>query len=81
MLLASQGYEFDVAYTSLLKRATKSLWNMLDGCDQTFIPINRHWELNERHYGALQVRWWATHPTVASDDLPPDAPVRWPGFE
>ena len=42
--------------TQLKQRATKSLWMVLDGCDHTFIPVRMHWRLNERHYGALQVR-------------------------
>jgi len=39
-----------------MQRAVKSLWALLDGADNTFIPIINHWKLNERHYGALQVR-------------------------
>ena len=47
-------YEFDVAYTSVLKRAIRTLWIMLDELDRMWIPVVRDWRLNERHYGALQ---------------------------
>lgn len=53
-LLANEGYTFDVAYTSVLKRAIRTLWITLDGLDQMWIPVIRSWRLNERHYGALQ---------------------------
>ncbi|MEQ8965211.1 MAG: 2,3-diphosphoglycerate-dependent phosphoglycerate mutase [Azospirillaceae bacterium] len=53
-LLAEEGYAIDVAFTSVLKRAIRTLWIALDGCDQMWIPVHRHWRLNERHYGALQ---------------------------
>ncbi len=53
-LLKAQGYEFDVAYTSVLKRATRTLWHVLDEMDRTWLPIVNSWRLNERHYGALQ---------------------------
>ena len=53
-LLKEQGYEFDVAYTSVLKRATRTLWHMLDEMDRTWLPVVHSWRLNERHYGALQ---------------------------
>ena len=53
-LLRREGYVFDVAYTSVLKRAIRTLWIVLDGLDQMWIPVHRHWRLNERHYGALQ---------------------------
>ena len=53
-LLASGGYEFDVAYTSVLKRAIRTLWIALDAMDRMWIPVERAWQLNERHYGALQ---------------------------
>jgi 2,3-bisphosphoglycerate-dependent phosphoglycerate mutase len=52
--LKSQGYSFDVAYTSVLKRAVRTLWIVLDELDQMWIPVVRSWRLNERHYGALQ---------------------------
>ena len=53
-LLREGGYEFDVAYTSVLKRAIRTLWIALDELDQMWIPVVRDWRLNERHYGALQ---------------------------
>ena len=53
-LLAEAGFEFDIAYTSVLKRAIRTLWTILDGMDQMWIPVIRDWRLNERHYGALQ---------------------------
>ena len=52
--LAEGGYTFDVAYTSVLKRAIRTLWFILDGMDLMWIPVHRSWRLNERHYGALQ---------------------------
>ncbi len=52
-LLREEGYTFDVAYTSLLKRAIRTLWIILDGMDLMWIPVERDWRLNERHYGAL----------------------------
>jgi len=52
-LLKDLGYEFDVAYTSVLKRAIRTLWIMLDEMDLMWIPVIRDWRLNERHYGAL----------------------------
>lgn len=53
-VLKQEGYVFDVAYTSVLKRAIRTLWNVLDQMDLMWIPVHRAWELNERHYGALQ---------------------------
>lgn len=53
-LLKEGGYEFDVAYTSTLKRAIKTLWIVLEEMDLMYIPIVNTWRLNERHYGALQ---------------------------
>ena len=53
-LLAGAGHSFDVAYTSLLKRAIRTLWLVLDEMDLMWIPVHRSWRLNERHYGALQ---------------------------
>ena len=53
-LLRSEGYDFDVAYTSVLKRATRTLWHVLDEMDRTWLPVMHSWRLNERHYGALQ---------------------------
>ena len=54
LLLKSQGYAFDVAYTSVLKRAIRTLWIVLDEMDLMWISVHRSWRLNERHYGALQ---------------------------
>jgi 2,3-bisphosphoglycerate-dependent phosphoglycerate mutase len=52
--LGEQGLRFDVAHTSVLKRAIRTLWMVLDELDQMWIPVHRSWRLNERHYGALQ---------------------------
>jgi 2,3-bisphosphoglycerate-dependent phosphoglycerate mutase len=53
-LLREGGYEFDVAYTSVLKRAVWTLWHALDEMERTWLPVQHDWRLNERHYGALQ---------------------------
>jgi 2,3-bisphosphoglycerate-dependent phosphoglycerate mutase len=53
-LMSAEKYEFDVAYTSVLKRAIRTLWIGLDELDMMWIPVHRSWRLNERHYGALQ---------------------------
>jgi len=53
-LLRDAGFEFDLAYTSVLKRATRTLWHCLDEMDRTWLPVAHSWRLNERHYGALQ---------------------------
>ena len=53
-VLKAEGYTFDVAYTSVLKRAIRTLWTVLDEMDLMWIPVHRSWRLNERHYGALQ---------------------------
>jgi 2,3-bisphosphoglycerate-dependent phosphoglycerate mutase len=53
-LMAAEKYEFDVAYTSVLKRAIRTLWIALDALDMLWIPVHNSWRLNERHYGALQ---------------------------
>ena len=53
-LLREGGFEFDLAYTSVLKRATRTLWHCLDEMDRTWLPVAHSWRLNERHYGALQ---------------------------
>ena len=53
-LLKAEGYEFDVAYTSVLKRAIRTLWLALDEMDRTWLPVVKTWRLNERHYGGLQ---------------------------
>ena len=91
--LKALGYEFDVAFTSVLKRAIRTLWIVLDRMDLMWIPVHRSWRLNERHYGALQglnkaetaalhgeaqVKLWRR-----SYDVPPPAldpsDDRWPG--
>jgi len=54
ILLKKEGYTFDVAFTSVLKRAIRTLWITLDEMDLMWIPVYREWQLNERHYGALQ---------------------------
>jgi 2,3-bisphosphoglycerate-dependent phosphoglycerate mutase len=53
-VLKDKGYSFDLAFTSVLKRAIRTLWITLDGLDLMWIPVERSWRLNERHYGALQ---------------------------
>ena len=53
-LLREAGFEFDIAYTSVLKRAIWTLWHCLDEMERTWLPIQHDWRLNERHYGALQ---------------------------
>jgi 2,3-bisphosphoglycerate-dependent phosphoglycerate mutase len=53
-LLKKEGFVFDVAYTSVLKRAIRTLWSVLDEMDLMWIPVFRNWRLNERHYGSLQ---------------------------
>ncbi|HEX9116025.1 MAG TPA: 2,3-diphosphoglycerate-dependent phosphoglycerate mutase [Anaerolineae bacterium] len=94
-LLRADGYEFDVAYTSVLKRAIRTLWIALDELDQMWIPVYRTWRLNERHYGALQglnkaetaekfgkeqVHQWRRSYDVPPPALTPDDP-RYPGRE
>lgn len=94
-LLKAEGLHFDIAYTSVLKRAIRTLWLALDEMDQIWLPVQRCWELNERHYGALQglnkaetaqqhgeeqVLIWRR-----SYDVPPPALTRkderWPGHD
>jgi 2,3-bisphosphoglycerate-dependent phosphoglycerate mutase len=53
-LLRAKGYQFDQAFTSVLKRAIRTLWITLDSLDQMWLPVAKEWRLNERHYGALQ---------------------------
>src|SRR5436190_498942 len=52
--LAAEGLRFDLAFTSVLKRAIRTLWITLEGLDQMWLPVEKHWRLNERHYGDLQ---------------------------
>ena len=92
-LLKAEGYVFDVAFTSTLKRAIRTLWIALDEMDLMWIPINHSWRLNERHYGALQglnkaetaakygdaqVKTWRRSYDVQPPALTEDDP-RWPG--
>jgi len=53
-LLQEAGFAFDIAYTSVLKRAIRTLWIVLEELDRMWIPVEHSWRLNERHYGALQ---------------------------
>ena len=53
-LLKEQGFVFDIAHTSVLKRAIRTLWISMDELDQLWLPVTKSWKLNERHYGALQ---------------------------
>ena len=94
-LLKHEGYTFDRAYVSVLKRALRTLWMILDELDELWIPVERSWKLNERHYGSLQglnkgetaakfgddqVKVWRR-----SYDVPPPAleksDERWPGHD
>jgi 2,3-bisphosphoglycerate-dependent phosphoglycerate mutase len=60
-LLRDEGWDFDLCYTSVLKRATHTLWHCLDELDRTWLPVVNTWRLNERHYGALQgLNKWET---------------------
>lgn len=93
--LKAEGFKFDLAYTSVLKRAVRTLWFVMDEMDLMWIPVIRNWRLNERHYGALQglnkaetakkygddqVKIWRR-----SYDIPPPAlekeDERYPGFD
>jgi 2,3-bisphosphoglycerate-dependent phosphoglycerate mutase len=92
-LLLAEGYTFDVAHTSVLKRAIRTLWIALDEMDLMWIPVFRSWRLNERHYGALQglnkaetaekfgdaqVKIWRRAYDIPPPALTPDDP-RFPG--
>jgi 2,3-bisphosphoglycerate-dependent phosphoglycerate mutase len=94
-VLKKEGYTFDVAYTSVLKRAIRTLWTVLDEMDLMWIPVHRTWRLNERHYGALQglnkaetadkfgedqVKIWRRSYDVPPPVLTPDDP-RFPGHD
>jgi 2,3-bisphosphoglycerate-dependent phosphoglycerate mutase len=87
--LREGGYTFDLAFTSVLKRAIRTLWIVLDDMDLMWIPVHRSWQLNERHYGALQglnkkdtaekfgleqVHVWRRSYDVPPDPLSPDDP-------
>ena len=93
LLLKEQGYVFDVAFTSVLKRAIRTLWITLDEMDLMWIPVRNSWRLNERHYGALQelnkaetaakygdaqVKIWRRSYDIQPPALTEDDP-RWPG--
>ena len=52
--LKAHGYDFDLGYTSVLKRAIHTMWHTLDSMDRSWLPVAHHWRLNERHYGGLQ---------------------------
>jgi len=88
-LLREGGYGFDVAYTSVLKRAIRTLWIVMDVMDLMWVPVVRTWRLNERHYGALQglnkaetaarhgeaqVKLWRRSYDVPPPPLAPDDP-------
>jgi 2,3-bisphosphoglycerate-dependent phosphoglycerate mutase len=92
-LLKEQGFVFDRAYTSVLKRAIRTLWLVLEEMDLMWIPVENKWRLNERHYGALQglnkaetaakygeqqVLIWRRAYAIAPEPLPPGDP-RWAG--
>ena len=92
-LLRTQGYQFDLAYTSVLKRAIHTLWITLDAIDQDWLPVRKSWRLNERHYGALQglnksetaekygekqVLIWRRSYDIRPGALEKDSPM-WPG--
>src|SRR5216110_3807260 len=94
-LMKKEGYTFDQSYTSVLKRAIRTLWLALDEMDLLWIPVQRSWRLNERHYGALQglnkaetaakfgdeqVKVWRRAYAIAPDPLPLEDP-RHPRFD
>jgi 2,3-bisphosphoglycerate-dependent phosphoglycerate mutase len=94
-LLRKEGYAFDLAYTSVLRRAIRTLWLALDTLDLMYLPTVHSWRLNERHYGALQgldkaqtaaqygeaqVLLWRRSYAVAPEELSTDDP-RWPGHD
>ena len=94
-LLAEGGYTFDLAFTSVLKRAVRTLWIVQDRLDLMWLPVRNDWRLNERHYGALQgldkaetaAKFGAeqVHLWRRSYDVPPPAlsrdDPRWPGHD
>ena len=94
-ILKQEGFTFDVAYTSVLKRAIRTLWTILDEMDLMWIPVYRTWRLNERHYGSLQglnksetaakygedqVKIWRRAYAIAPPPLE-KSDVRWPGHD
>ena len=93
--LLKEGYTFDIAFTSVLKRAIRTLWIVMDEMDLMWVPVRRSWRLNERHYGALQglnkaetakkygeqqVLIWRRSYDVRPPALTKDDP-RWPGHD
>ncbi|MBN1459585.1 MAG: 2,3-diphosphoglycerate-dependent phosphoglycerate mutase [Armatimonadetes bacterium] len=72
-LLSQHAMTFDVAFTSVLKRAIRTLWIVLDALDLMWIPVHRAWELNERHYGALQ----GLNKTETAERVGRDAVHQW----
>lgn len=94
-LLKDEGFVFDFAYTSVLKRAIHTLWNILDQVEQSWLPVEKSWKLNERHYGALQgldksetaakygdeqVKLWRRGFAITPPDLEKDD-ERYPGHD
>ncbi len=94
-MLQAEGFYFDFAYTSVLKRAIHTLWHILDELDQIWLPIKKSWKLNERHYGALQglnkmettqqygneqVKQWRRSLTVTPPSLTKED-ERYPGYD
>lgn len=94
-LLAGKGYAFDLAFSSVLKRAIRTLWITLDSLDQMYVPVHNNWRLNERHYGNLQglnkaetaakfgdeqVLIWRRAYAIAPEPMPLDDP-RHPKFD
>src|SRR3954454_7208357 len=94
-LLKEGGFIFDQAYVSVLKRAIRTLWIALDQLDQMWLPVEKSWRLNERHYGALQglnkaetaakhgddqVKIWRRSYDIPPPPLSTDDP-RYPGFD
>jgi 2,3-bisphosphoglycerate-dependent phosphoglycerate mutase len=94
-ILREGGYAFDLAYTSVLKRAIRTLWIVMDEMDLMWIPVHRSWRLNERHYGALQglnksetaakfgedqVKIWRRSYDIRPPALEKSDP-RWPGHD
>lgn len=95
VLLKQEGFDFDLVYTSVLKRAIRTTWNVLDQMDLMWIPVKHDWRLNERHYGALQglnkaqtaekygdqqVKIWRRSYDVPPPELTVDDP-RYPGSD
>ncbi len=94
-LLKKEGFDFDLCHTSLLKRAIRTLWIILDRMDRMWLPVHRTWRLNERHYGALQgLNKAETSAKYGEDqvfvwrrsfDVPPPeldrSDERWPGLD